>query len=350
MGHKIIFLISSPSNYLFTSIEHFKLLNKNVEVFYQFTSSVDVNHFKDLNSKQIEKNIFSKIIFIYNFLFKRNDLLVVSGWNSSFFNTVVFFCYFFSKKIVLMFDSPIINTRKQKTFIFLFNLFIKQFYSFAWVPGPSQYLMAKKLGFKSNEIKTGLYVSNFEVNNYPIINESKFEKSEKILLYFGRFLDYKGINLICKAFIDLNAFEKKGWKLHLVGGTNKEIAINVNHQDIMVSSWSHSNLANQIFEDSHCFILSSNIENWGVSVHDAVCNGLPLILSRGVESSNYFLIENLNGYFHNKEDLKSIRLAMVKIFNLSEEELKSMSSHSRNLSKTVTQKEWNNNLNFFANY
>ncbi len=159
------------------------------------------------------------------------------------------------------------------------------------------------------------------------------QKNDKVILYFGRIQEYKGIFELIKAFQDLN---KKDWHL-IICGPGEELIQN------QIRDVSNIHVTGSISPEDRCyyyktanlFVLANTyrnkIEPWGLTVNEAMQFGLPVIASNATGSAVDLIISGLNGYVIDSERLiKELKYYIHKI--LSDENLeREMSRHSKQI-------------------
>ena len=87
---------------------------------------------------------------------------------------------------------------------------------------------------------------------------------------------------------------------------------------------------------SHCFILPSLFEPWGVVVHEFATLGMPMILSEAVGARTSFLINNHNGYVFKTGSVDDLVIALERIANLELNEIKRFGENSYKLSLRIS--------------
>lgn len=86
------------------------------------------------------------------------------------------------------------------------------------------------------------------------------------------------------------------------------------------------------------FCLPSLFEGFSNSISEAICCGLPCLVSD--VSDNYIMVrDGVNGYLFNPEDTESISDAILKFINTPRDKRKSMSLESRNIALKLFDKE-----------
>ena len=92
------------------------------------------------------------------------------------------------------------------------------------------------------------------------------------------------------------------------------------------------------------WILPSEFEPWGVSLHEFVSAGYPVLVTDEVGSSEVFVKDGVNGYVIKAGSKHSIKEGMKKFMKMNKKELLLMSEESVSLSEKITPKIWANKL------
>lgn len=268
------------------------------------------------------------------------SIILCSGWVDSNYLKIV---KYYNHKIptVLLFDNQWKASLKQVLGILLSSFILKNKFSNVWVTGSSSKYFAKRLGFSNDKILTGLYsadTTKFSKFRQKYL-ESKKNKFPKVFLYIGRYVKHKGIFELWNSFIELQNEEPNDWELWCLG-TGEEYDNRVLHPKIKHFGFIQSNDMLNYLSNSGVYILPSNYEPWGVSVHEMAAAGFPMLLSKNVGSSEEFLKENINGYYFNSGNKQEIKEKLKKIINLKESDLLTMGDKSYNLSLKNSPKIW----------
>ena len=253
------------------------------------------------------------------------DIIYTSGWVDKEYLQLLLKLKFSASIIGI--DDMYNGTLKQKLLPY-FGLFIKKFFTHAWVAGIRQYEYARRLGFNHNDIVQELLVAQSQ------FKEIKYLSDRKCFLYIGAMRKIKGVSVLVKAFEN---YRKSGgnWNLRLVGN-NLDYDSNFFIQDgVIFRDLIPNDKLQAEFEASSAFIMPGIHEQWGVSLHEATLAGQPVICSSMVGSSSHLLINNYNGFAYNKS-VHQLFEAMLKVSKLSNQELESMSLRSRKLASRIT--------------
>lgn len=266
--------------------------------------------------------------------------LIVSGWVDKDYTAI---SKNYKKKIpvVLTLDNHWRGDIKQLIASQLSRFLIRSKFSRAWVPGEIQAKFARKLGFKENEIFKGFYAADvdlFKTYGKKAL-DIKGKEYPKRFLYVGRYVEHKGIFDIWKAFIDLQNEEPNDWEMWSVG-TGDQWNNRLEHPKIKHLGFVQPSDFQEIIDQTSVYLLPSHFEPWGVSLHEFVAAGYPVLVSNEIGSSEAFCRDGKNGFVFENGNVESIKDAMHKMMNISQERFNEMASLSRTLSLQITPGLW----------
>jgi glycosyltransferase involved in cell wall biosynthesis len=258
------------------------------------------------------------------------DLIWVSGRMDRLYLNI---CLTYSRKIPIVMgcDNPWYGTLNNFIRQILAWFLYRRFFSHCWVPGVSQYLFCRKMGFSHESLKMDLYSA-----------DSVFFKRERIpsgtnrFLYVGRFAEVKNIQRLIKAFQQIAIDRRKGWKLRLVGSGDITSYLKNPEPDIEVYSFENQKRLVNHAQESVVFILPSVNEPWGVVVHEFAALGMPLLLSQNVGASNAFLINGYNGYSFDPLNTNELSQRMEQMISADTNILAEMGARSKHLAERIT--------------
>ena len=241
------------------------------------------------------------------------SIIICAGWGDKAYLKI---CKEFYSKIptVLTFDNPWTGSIKQKAYSSVAPLYFKRIFSHVWVPGADHKIFAQKLGFKNEDIFTGLYSADFELfyKEYLANKESKQKQFPHRILYVGRYTELKGVREMWQAFAEWQNETNNDWELWCLGKGELENEMPKHDKIINYGFVQPSELVKYI---SQCgvFILPSQIEHWGVVVHEYAAAGFPLISNTKTNAANFFLKDKYNGFMHIAKDKNSIKSVFNQI-------------------------------------
>ena len=272
------------------------------------------------------------------------DIILVSGWLDKGYLKVA--RSFYDKiPTILTMDNNWKGSLRQVLSTWISPFFIRNKFSHVWVPGNKQKTFANKLGYSDEKIMTGFYSCDRELFHtyYKNNKELKSENYPKVFLFVGRYIQAKGIYNLWNAFIELDTVNDNDWELWCVG-TGEEFNKKVNHPKIKHFGFVQPENFEEIIQKTSVYILPSEFEPWGVSLHEFVSAGFPVIVSDKVGASEIFVKEGINGFVVRAGSKDSIKEGLRKFMKMNKKELLLMSEESVSLSEKITPEIWVNKL------
>lgn len=136
---------------------------------------------------------------------------------------------------------------------------------------------------------------------------------KKVILYVGRMLHVKGVDVLLKAFYGFG--NEVG--LYLVGGeiTNeyREI-INENHIN-NCHFIPHLQLEElkKYYRLADVFVLPTRSDTWGLVINEAMTYGLPIVTTKSCVAGLELIDDSVNGYLVNSEDYEAMNNRIAKL-------------------------------------
>ena len=350
MSKKVFFLFTEISGYMHNCFE------KSVDSGYMIHAVVyPVNKeapFILKNSKSIifhnRNDFFSHDKLIELVLSANPDLIVVSGWiDKDYLKVAKYFRN--SIKTVVAIDTQWVASFKQIIFSIFGKFFLNNRFKYAWVPGNKQYKYAEKLGFNSTEIFKNLYSCNTDVfsKNSPYLSDTKSNFFPKVFLYVGRYIVSKGLSQLCRSFLELKKNNPNNWELWCIG-TGPEWDNRIFDSSIRHLGFIQPNEFTSILNKTGVYVLPSNFEPWGVSLHEFASAGFPIISSDISGASEDLVLNDINGFIYLNNSNEELKEAMLKMMNLSDTELIKMAKASIDLSKKFSPDKWIKSLSLMC--
>jgi len=265
------------------------------------------------------------------------DITVVSGWNDRGYLLAALSLRRKSKRVVLALDGPWRGTIKQRLAAVLGRLGVfRLVYSHAWVAGVYQYHYAVNLGLRRDEIVFDLYSADLTLfhNARKNLNVAASAEYPRTFLFVGRLEKVKGLETLSAAWRLLGK-HRRDWTLRVIGHGSLQGMFEGIEGVVTSGFLQPEHLAREV-AGAGCFVLPSNLEPWGVVVHEFVASGLPLILSSEVGSASVFLVPGENGFVFDSGDARSLAECMRAIIDSPECRLRAMGAASHRLSFRVT--------------
>jgi glycosyltransferase involved in cell wall biosynthesis len=157
----------------------------------------------------------------------------------------------------------------------------------------------------------------------------RMEHSSRNLLFVGRDYYRKGGDVVLKVFENL---KKSFENIHLtfVGRIEDVKALERVRRDKNISHFDHvsgSELRKRIFPMSDIFILPTIAEAYGMSVLEAMSNGIPVVAS-GISAIPEVVEDGVNGYLANPGSVQSFTSACARLLD-DEEKRSEMGQNAR---------------------
>lgn len=342
---KIVFLYTELATYFLACIE--KLLqHPNVEahiVYWPVNKEAPFNFSFSENSKIYNRSDFhspEKLLELINNI--QPSTIYCSGWIDK---TYLKICKEYKKKIpvIVGFDNQWKGSLKQYFAVLISPFKISNHFTHCWVPGELQYEYALRLGFKKENILTGLYSCdyNFFHNQYLANKKSKQNQFPKRFIYVGRYVKHKGIKNLWQAFIEFQNEKANDWELWCLGTGDIEP---IDHPKIKHFGFVQPNDLIQHIKETGVFVLPSHFEPWGVVVHEFAAAGFPIVCSDAVGAKTAFVEHNVNGYIYKAGDISELKNQLRKIMELRDEKLFQMAEKSIEKAKQITPEIWSEKL------
>lgn len=343
---KVVFLYTELANYFLVCLDTLNTLYPGTEI--------HVIHWPINKEAPFEFHLNATIYFYNKKEYSQNQLVELvqsinpqaiycSGWIDKEYLTI---CKQYRKSIpvIVGIDNQWKGTLKQHIATIISPFKIKPYFSKAWVPGKRQRLYAQKLGFKNVDIEEGFYSADtpFFSNLYQENLLGKQQNFPKRFLFVGRYYDFKGINELWQAFVQLQQEQPNEWQLWCCGTGSIQP---LQHPKIKHLGFVQPKDMPAIIQQTGVFILPSQFEPWGVVAHEYAAAGFPLLLSDKVGAGDLFLKENINGFTFPANNVEALKSAMLKVIQASPAQLLQMASESNVLAQQITPTTWANTFN-----
>jgi len=328
---KVVFLIIDYAPHQVVSIQSL-IKFYDIEV-YSFTQNkIDSVPFDSNKFFHFFYGDFSRDNILNQILNINPSFIVVSGWINKDF---VWISSKIRKKLkistVACSDTQWRNTLSQNLNCLFSFFYIKNAFSHIWVSGILQYEYAVRLGFSRKNIIFNSLSCDLELfSNFSI--DFKRSSYPRNFLFVGRFIPLKGIDLLLEAWNLIS--DKKNWTLTLIGEGSMFDKVSSYNNVIIKDFLSQKQLINE-YKFSGCFVLPSLFEQWGLVIHEAAACGLPIIATDVCGAVPHFLIDGFNGFKVNTS-IDSIKLALIKIMSMDDQDLFKFGENSKLLSKSIT--------------
>lgn len=274
--------------------------------------------------------------------------VLCSGWNNALYRKIA------RRNIqrnggtsVLLLDSFYHYTLKQKLNLIVAPLFLKRYFNRVWVPGYFQFEYARRIGFKKEEIFTGVYAANLKIFNEK--SRPVYTSFNRCFYYVGRLIDVKGVKVLLSVLTGMTEeLESRNWTFCIIGNGKYEKeyqALSQRSKSIKYLPFMQPEKLKAEMSGGGVFVLPSILESWGLVVQEFAVLGFPLLLSDHVGAYPHFLIDRYNGLLFRHNSESALKQALCKIMDTGEEELIAMGKRSSEVSNDFTPAIWAAKLN-----
>lgn len=178
--------------------------------------------------------------------------------------------------LILLMDNAWRGTPRQYAGAAWFRARQLRRYAAVMVPGHAAASFARRLGFPSERIFTGMYGAD----------PSLFYDGEPLgvrprrIVFVGQYIQRKGCVHLAESFAAVSSL-LPGWELHMYGSGPLMQRI-PQHPRIVVSPFVQPECLSLIYRQARVLALPSAEESWGLVVHEAALSGCLLLLSDAV--------------------------------------------------------------------
>lgn len=322
---KIHNIFVEPANYTQDLIEN---VYQKLGIEYSFLRSESIAT-DNTNIVESAQHIFEKSNFFenYNFLWnksRKNDLIIINGYNSVFFILLWFFSIINGCFVGIESDTPY---KKSSGVV---GLLKKVLLSIV-------YQNSKIIGLPGGN---GLHRDFFLQFGMPservlflpmMVNNAKFYKPESDgfisykditqFIYVGRLDVEKNVQLLVEAFKSVSNTRKDVELLIIGDGACRNILEKLiqNSTNIKFLGKKFGSELLTMYHNADVLVLPSSFEPWGLVVNEALAAGVAVIASSAVGSANDLILKPNSGWIfenNNKEDLTNILSEIIADKNI----------------------------------
>jgi glycosyltransferase involved in cell wall biosynthesis len=264
------------------------------------------------------------------------DVIFLPGWGFPAVSAVLKWCKKASCATVLMSESKKDDAHRSLLKEFIKSQFFVKKFGAALVGGRSHKSYLVELGMPENRIFLGYDIVD---NNYFTDLVCKF-RSQNLSLLFGqefpllstdyflvvtRMIPRKNLLNLIKAYaVYRNTFSVGKLDLVICGDGEQELLIKKLIQTLRLENNVHLlgfipyQKLPLLFSGASALIHPALQEQWGLVINEACASSLPILCSNRVGSAEELVVDGLNGFLFNPNELQDMILAMVKFQQLSQ--------------------------------
>lgn len=278
---------------------------------YNYTFLKNISGRKSMSNRLFDVVNPSVISTIYK---RKPQIVIVNGW--SYFSSLltILTSRVFGKKIWLRAENPLnqeLTKNSKKIFIkkiFLKYILFPSIHKFLYIGSESNKFFeyygvpAHKLVFTPYSVdnKTFIKIADENQNKKTILRkELNLPEDSVIILFSGKYIEKKRPLDLIKAFHLLNnpnSFLVMAGEGKLRGEMEDYISKN-NVQNILLTGFINQSAISKYYSAANIFVMCSGTgETWGLSVNEAMCFSLPVIVSSTCGCSEDLVRNNINGF------------------------------------------------------
>jgi len=265
-----------------------------------------------------EHPLHSKIAFLWAKILKKRIIIWTESWHEMKYENFLMKIYHFAAKYVLKHADAIL------------------------VHGTAQKNYCKKLGISENKLFLFNHCSN-DLLSQNIKSDIKKElgiQNKKIILYIGRIIRLKGLDVLIKAFSRLEKNCGDSLFLLICGNGDftqdcKSLAGELKVKNIKFMGTISPDDVPQFLYFSDLFVhparaIKDQVEGWGLVINEAASAGKPIITTDAVGAAPDLVKNGWNGYIVKNGDIYDLYEAMFKIIS-DEKLMMEMGKNSRKI-------------------
>jgi glycosyltransferase involved in cell wall biosynthesis len=250
---------------------------------------------------------------------KNNDVIVIGGYEKPTYIMLSILCKILRKKLCLLFDG-ISEDRiySKQSFIkdSLKNISIKLANAFYANGKVSKNYFVKRFGIDSDKIfNQYLSIDNAAINTIDdnvkedLMMKYNIPNNKRIILYSGRLIKRKRIDLIINAIAELDNHED--YLLLIIGSGEEQsnienLAFRKNIELLIIPFIKEQIELFKLYRVGDLLILPSDSEPWGLVVNEALASGLPVICSGTCGCASDLILEGINGFTFKAGDYREL--------------------------------------------
>ncbi len=260
------------------------------------------------------------------------QVVVIFGWDSLTSFLVVYFRFMYpSTKIIIFSESTKyeLSWRRDITKPLVRSMLSRVDFCLAAGDRASSYL--ETLGVAGNKIAIApttndvdkyVYLTDkYKKQREALRNAMGYNENDVVVMFYGQLIKRKGVDLLVEAYSRLT--QTCGYLKLLIIGDGKLLpdlikkVSDLNLSDVTILPNPGDHAICKYYASADIFVLPSRNDTWGLVVNEAMCSGLPVIVSDKVGSGSELVKEGENGFVFKSDDVDDL----VRVVNkLAEDE------------------------------
>lgn len=265
------------------------------------------------------------------------DVIIAIGWRSRMVRSIVESAEFAGVAKIFAFDMPFAWSLRKLVALIILRRYLRRFVA-ALVPGQRSARYARHLGFRSDQIETGLI--SLDTGPFLAADQSRRSKPAypRSFLYVGRYAPEKRIDVLVEAYRQYRKQARIPWDLACCG-MGPLARLLAGQEGVTDLGFVQPGDLPAVYASHGAFVITSDYEPWGMVIAEAAAAGLPIICTDACSARLEVVRQGENGIVCANGDTAAIASAMQWVDD-HEESLPAMGSRSLELVTPYNSQEW----------
>jgi|688.fasta_scaffold01052_31 glycosyltransferase involved in cell wall biosynthesis len=265
------------------------------------------------------------------------DVIIAIGWRSQMVRSIVESAEFARVAKIFAFDMPFAWSLRKLVAPIILRRYLRRFVA-ALVPGERSARYARHLGFRPDQIETGL----ISLDTGPFLAADQKRRSKpaypRSFLYVGRYAPEKRIDVLVEAYRQYRKQARIPWDLACCG-MGPLARLLAGQEGVTDLGFVQPGDLPAVYAAHGAFVITSDYEPWGMVIAEAAAAGLPIICTDACGARLEVVRPGENGIVCANGDTAAISSAM-KWIDDHEQRLPVMGSRSLELVTPFNSQEW----------
>lgn len=263
--------------------------------------------------------------------------LIVNQWNVGAYRRVARGLRGRTLRVVTV-HNPWGGRPRQRVLQLLAPAVVRPAFDASFVVDERQASYAERLGFTAERMMWGVNTCD-QPRFARVAQERGDELPPEALLFVGRLVEDKAVDVLAAAYRHYRAATAKPWPLLAVGvGPMADQLRSIEGVELLGFVQPHD--LPSVFARAGCLVVPSRHEPWGVVIHEAVSAGLPVVCTRACGASTRLVLDGYNGTVVSPGNVVGLSGALARLTSAPPTERRAMGAASQLLSRQYTPERW----------
>ncbi|MBC8108799.1 MAG: glycosyltransferase family 4 protein [Anaerolineae bacterium] len=269
---------------------------------------------------------------------RKPDVIVLAGWSHAPYRQLTSHPKLAGVKFVMAMDTSAKPWLRRTLVRHYLRSYLSRI-SLVIVSGERSWQYARLLGVPESKIRRGMY--GFDADLFRSIAEARDAQTDwpKRLLYLGRYVPDKAIDMLIDAYKQYRARSSDPWAL-TCGGIGPLKSMFAGVPGIEDRGFVPPDQHRELFLSAGCAVMPSRYEPWGVAIAEAAASGLPVICTAACGACVELVRPHHNGLIVPTADAAALSRAMLRIEKTSAADLRDMGRNGAQLAEAYGAPQW----------